>query len=138
MKKDRLLGKFIWIVVCMFSFASLGQQVGHDAENLGYWVKTLKGHSLVLIRKNAAKVLGSIADKRTIPALIESLKDPSSEVRQEVATSLGMMVDPSAIPALEAVYDRDPDQEVRKRARDAIVMINKRKEFDKAKRGGSI
>lgn len=116
------------------SFA-LADGVTHDQENLTYWLKTMKSHPLELVRKNAAKMLGSIADKRTLNVLIEGLKDPAPSVRQEVSTSLGNMVDPRAIPALEDVADRDPDPEVRKRAKNALGKIQKRKEFDKAKRG---
>lgn len=115
-----------------------GAGVSGDIEHLQYWVKIVKQHPLEMVRKCAAKMLGSMGDKRALGGLIEALKDAASPVRQEAAASLGVLVDPRAVPALEEVFDRDPDPAVRKKAQIALSQIQKRKEYDKSKKGDSI
>ena len=105
----------------------------YDAEHLQYWMRTLKSHNLESIRKSAAKMRRIMGDRRGLAGLPEGLKDPSAEVRKETVLSLGNMVDERALPALENVYDRDPDPEVRKQSQIAIQRIQKRKEFEKEK-----
>ena len=121
------------VLVCLSLRAFSATGVTYDAEHLQYWMRTLKSHNLESIRKSAAKMLGIMGDRRALAGLLEGLKDPSAEVRKETVLSLGNMVDERALPALENVYDRDPDPEVRKQSQIAIQRIQKRKEFEKEK-----
>lgn len=52
------------------------------------------------LRRNAARALGKLADRRAVPGLIECLACDDFYVREAAAQSLGMLGDRSAIPAL--------------------------------------
>lgn len=55
------------------------------------------------LRRNAARALGKIGDRRAVPALIESLNCPDFYVREAAAQALEEIGDRSAIPALLAL-----------------------------------
>lgn len=74
------------------------------------------------VRKSLAHALGSVADRRSTPALLSALKDKEAEVRGAAAVGLGRYADPSAVPFLvEALTDRDAF--VRARAAAALGTI---------------
>lgn len=52
------------------------------------------------LRRNAARALGKLGDKRAIPALLRSLACSDFYVREAAAQSLEMLGDPTAIPEL--------------------------------------
>jgi HEAT repeat protein len=58
------------------------------------------GHDDAKTRGAAAFVLGEIRDGRVVPRLRKSLRDPSAEVRYEVAASLVTIGDWDAMPVL--------------------------------------
>ncbi|WP_353961180.1 HEAT repeat domain-containing protein, partial [Escherichia coli] len=52
------------------------------------------------LRRNAARALGKLGDRRSVPGLLRSLGCTDYYVREAAAQSLGMLGDSSAIPAL--------------------------------------
>ncbi|HEY9847110.1 MAG TPA: HEAT repeat domain-containing protein [Candidatus Caenarcaniphilales bacterium] len=52
------------------------------------------------LRRNAARALGKLADRRAVPRLIQCLDCADFYVREAAAQSLGMLGDPASIPAL--------------------------------------
>lgn len=52
------------------------------------------------LRRNAARALGKLGDRRAVPGLIECLSCPDFYVREAAAQSLGMLGDPVAISTL--------------------------------------
>lgn len=55
------------------------------------------------LRRNAARALGKLADRKAVPALIHSLGCADFYVREAAAQSLETLGDPSAVPALMAL-----------------------------------
>lgn len=75
-------------------------------------------------RKDAAKDLGKLKDRRAVPALIQALKhDPEEDVREEAAEALGRIGDRSALPALRWAVRHDHEKDVRRKAEKAIDKI---------------
>lgn len=60
-------------------------------------------------RSSAARVLGQVKVKSSIPFLIEALHDGDSVVRNQAITSLGSLKSPAAIGALLDLAQRHPD-----------------------------
>ena len=52
------------------------------------------------LRRNAARALGKLGDRRAMPALIKCLDCPDYYVREAAAQALEMLGDPAAIPPL--------------------------------------
>lgn len=52
------------------------------------------------LRRNAARALGKLGDRRAVPGLIRCLECSDFYVREAAAQSLEMLEDPAAIPAL--------------------------------------
>ncbi|MBE9182138.1 HEAT repeat domain-containing protein [Oculatella sp. LEGE 06141] len=52
------------------------------------------------LRRNAARALGKLGDRRAVPALLHCLDCSDFYVREAAAQSLGMLGDPVCIPAL--------------------------------------
>jgi phycocyanobilin lyase subunit alpha len=57
------------------------------------------------LRRNAAKALGKLGDRRVIPALIRCLDCSDYYVRESAAEALEMLGDPTCIPALFKLMD---------------------------------
>lgn len=57
------------------------------------------------LRRNAARALGKLGDRRAVGPLIECLKSPDVYVREAAAQSLEMLGDPSSVPALLKLLD---------------------------------
>ncbi len=55
------------------------------------------------LRRNAARALGKLGDRRVVPGLIRCLDCPDYYVRESAAQALEQLGDPQAIPALEAL-----------------------------------
>jgi HEAT repeat protein len=56
-------------------------------------------------RWRAAHLLGGIGDRRAIPALINALRDPSSDVQYYAAWALGVLRDPQGFNPLQAILN---------------------------------
>jgi phycocyanobilin lyase alpha subunit len=52
------------------------------------------------LRRNAARALGKLGDRRAVPELLQALECPDYYVQAAAAQSLGMLGDPSCIPAM--------------------------------------
>ena len=74
-------------------FCELGEKVIH------LLLDALQGPS-ILMRQNAAKVLGRLKSPRTVESLIERLKDPAWTVRRNAVEALGRIRDNRAIESL--------------------------------------
>lgn len=57
------------------------------------------------LRRNAARALGKLGDRRAVPGLLRSLDCSDFYVREAAAQSLGMLGDPAAVPALMPLLD---------------------------------
>ena len=55
------------------------------------------------LRGGAARLLGMLANRRTLPTLHQALHDPDEWVRGEVAIAIGRICDPSSVAYLEPV-----------------------------------
>ncbi|UBF28199.1 HEAT repeat domain-containing protein [Kovacikia minuta CCNUW1] len=55
------------------------------------------------LRRNAARALGKLSDRRAVPPLIQSLECSDFYVREAAAQALEMLRDPAGIPALIAL-----------------------------------
>ena len=75
------------------------------------------------VRVQAALVLGKLADRRAVPALIQALRDENETVRGVAATSLGRIGDRSAAEALMVASTSDSSQFVREQARKALEIV---------------
>jgi len=75
-----------------------------------------------LVRVNAATELGRLRERRAVPALIESLKDPNMALRSNAAFALGEIGASEAAPRLIDLL-RDPEERVRKSVVKALGMI---------------
>lgn len=76
-------------------------------------------HELAPVRRSAALVLGSIADRWVVGRMLPSLKDPDERVREAVAKALGNIADERAAePLAESLMD--PAWRVRRAAAGAL------------------
>ena len=75
--------------------------------------------------RSAARSLGQIRSRAAVPALITALENEHnvSDVRREAAIALGLIADPSALPALQAVYSTAEDPYLSEAARMALRRI---------------
>ncbi|HEY3155381.1 MAG TPA: HEAT repeat domain-containing protein [Candidatus Eisenbacteria bacterium] len=64
-------------------------------------------------RAAAARALGLIQERASVPALVWALRDGSAAVRRQVAFALGLMGDSTASPVLALRWEREPDLGVR-------------------------
>ena len=107
-------------------------EVGVD-EHVAYWMGTVNSHPLKLIRRNAARVLGTLQNPVAIPSLIQALKDPFYGVRLEAARSLGLLGNEQALASLLDSTKTDPDILVKKAAHEAVERIKLHREVLKKK-----
>ncbi len=75
------------------------------------------------VRVQAALVLGKLADRRAVPALINALRDENESVRGVAATSLGRIGDRSAASALSNAARGDASEFVRGQAQKALDLF---------------
>jgi len=74
------------------------------------------------VRVQAALVLGKLADRRAVPALIQALSDENESVRGVAATSLGRIGDKAAANALLSATN-DSSEFVRTQAKKALELV---------------
>jgi hypothetical protein len=75
------------------------------------------------VRVQAALVLGKLADRRAVPALMQALHDENETVRGVAATSLGRIGDKSASNALMVASTSDASEFVRSQAKKALELV---------------
>jgi HEAT repeat protein len=76
------------------------------------------------VREQAVEALGALKDRRaTKPLLEQSVKDQQPQIRYECLTSLGLIGDPAAVPAL-VKGTHDHDRYVRMWAMDALCQMH--------------
>jgi HEAT repeat protein len=73
-------------------------------------------------RQAAARALGRIEERASVPGLIAALDDPEDYVRIEVIRALARLRDPEAVPRLAAML-RSDDEKVREEAVQALVVF---------------
>lgn len=95
---------------------------GYEDLRFETWANNL-GNENVLIRKSAAKHLGTLGEKRAIPYLLKAIKDDHAQVRAEICKTLGLLGDESVIERLKRIAYKDPSPKVRSSARKAIENI---------------
>jgi HEAT repeat protein len=86
--------------------------------------KKSKGGSNEFVMRAAAHSLGQIKSRSGVGVLIATLANDANDndVRREAATALGLIGDPSAVPALRAAFTSD-DPSLSEAARDALRRL---------------
>ena len=74
-------------------------------------------------RAAAARALGLVQERSTTGALVRALEDRSATVRREAAFALGLMGDTTAVPAIAARFDKEPDAGARETMVTAIGFL---------------
>lgn len=77
----------------------------------------------VAVRKKTIAALAQFRDRRAVEAMIVALADQNEEVRQSAAAGLGEVGDQRVVAQLELLADKDPSQDVRAAAAQAIQRI---------------
>lgn len=87
--------------------------------------KKSKGFAEEFVVRSAVRSLGQIGSRTSVPILISALQDEinSIETRREAATALGLIGDPSALPALQAAVATNADPYLTEAARAAIKEL---------------
>lgn len=93
-----------------------------SADRIDTLTRSLMQDPSYKVRVQAALVLGKLADRRAVPALIQALRDENETVRGVAATSLGRIGDRAAASAL-MVATRDSSEFVRAQARKALEIV---------------
>jgi HEAT repeat protein len=88
--------------------------------------KKSKSFEEEFVVRSAVRSLGQIGSRASVPTLISALQDETNsiETRREAATALGLVGDPSALPALQAAFSANADPYLSEAARAAIRQIN--------------
>jgi HEAT repeat protein len=71
----------------------------------------------------ACEALGRLRDRRAVPALRDALNGRSEIIRMSAVTSLGIIADPAAVPAVNAIMQRDGFPALRSAAALALGRI---------------
>ncbi len=110
---------FIFFLVVFF----IRQLGAWEDKRLEMWAGNLKNENS-LIRKSAAKNLGSLGQKEAVPYLVEALNDEEAEVRATVCEALGQIGDEPIKKKLKNVLYNDSSPMVKDAAKKAIDEIN--------------
>ena len=94
-----------------------------SADKIDSLTRTLMQDPSYKVRVQAALVLGKLADRRAVPALMQALHDENETVRGVAATSLGRIGDKSAANALQMAATSDASEFVRSQARKALEIV---------------
>lgn len=100
-----------------------------DDDTVGKWLPVLKSKDQ-LLREGTSQALGYLVRTReqkdkAIPALIKALKDPSKEVRRNVAEALGKIGDGRGIGPLNALLKVEKDPWVIDVTKDALLKLKR-------------
>jgi len=82
-------------------------------------------NGVVVLRRRAASALGTLADKKAVPALMKALEDPDERVRINAAVSLGLIEDKRAIPALEKALRNSKEEKAKFFIEDTLEQLRK-------------
>ena len=85
-------------------------------------------------RRNAARVLSTIGNRKSVRPLVEALSDERADVRFWVCGALGVLGNIDAIPKLTEVAGRDGSKKVKKAAKKAIEDIRMSQSSNNIKR----
>jgi hypothetical protein len=94
-----------------------------SADKIDDLTRTLMQDPSYKVRVQAALVLGKLADRRAVPALMQALHDENETVRGVAATSLGRIGDKSAANALMMSSTSDSSEFVRSQAKKALELV---------------
>ena len=94
-----------------------------SADKIDDLTRTLMQDPSYKVRVQAALVLGKLADRRAVPALMQALHDENETVRGVAATSLGRIGDKSSANALQVAATSDASDFVRSQARKALELV---------------
>jgi HEAT repeat protein len=91
--------------------------------------KKAKSAEEEFVVRSAVRSLGQIGSRTSVSTLISALQDETNsiETRREAAIALGLIGDPSALPALQAAFATNSDPYLSEAARAAIRQINRAK-----------
>ena len=87
-------------------------------------IKALQEATVPLTREILCDILGTHADKRATPVLIDALHDSTPEVRGSAADALAKVEDPQAGPALMEQFNREGDDDIRQLIAIALGAVN--------------
>ena len=107
------------LVVALLLFAAATA----SADKIDDLTRALMQDPSYKVRVQAALVLGKLADRRAVPALIQALKDENETVRGVAATSLGRIGDKSSANALMVSSTSDSSEFVRSQAKKALEIV---------------
>jgi hypothetical protein len=107
------------LVVALLLFAAATA----SADKIDDLTRTLMQDPSYKVRVQAALVLGKLADRRAVPALIQALNDENETVRGVAATSLGRIGDKSSANALMMASTSDSSEFVRSQAKKALEIV---------------
>jgi len=77
------------------------------------------------IRAGAARMLGMLDNRKSVPSLHESLQDPDDRVRGEVAIALGRICDPSSVAYLEPVLCDEGYEALAQHVKQSLVRLRR-------------
>ena len=110
-------------LLCLLCLLARAQPAG--ADEVGSLARTLRTARAEKTRLAAAVAMGRLRDHRAIVPLLRALHDSSPLVRAVAATALGQIGDADVLPSLRDMA-ADGDHSVRKRAGEAIQLIEQR------------
>jgi len=87
--------------------------------------KKSKSFEEEFVVRSAVRSLGQIGSRSSVPTLVSALQDETNsiETRREAATALGLIGDPSALPALQAAFAMNADPYLAAAARAAMKQL---------------
>ena len=89
-------------------------------------VRNHDGYYHAVVRAAAATALGKFGEVKAVDALIEGTRDAMAAASEEAVKALGLLKDPRALPALEAVVKNESGfflEHVRATAREAVQRV---------------
>lgn len=110
---------FAALVVALLLFAAAAA----SADRTDDLARALMQDPSYKVRVQAALILGKLADRRAVPALIQALHDENETVRGVAATSLGRIADKSSANALMVAASSDSSEFVRSQAKKALELV---------------
>ncbi|MBN1875175.1 MAG: HEAT repeat domain-containing protein [Anaerolineae bacterium] len=102
--------------------ASMGLSEVADHASISALIQALNDPHYT-VRQGAAYTLGQIGDPQAIDALTRLLYDPHQYPREMAAVALGEIGDAKAIDALERVVRESVDQDMQRKAQEALAKI---------------
>jgi HEAT repeat protein len=101
------------------------EQRAADRDTTGL-VPALRRDRALTTRAAAARALGLIQERTTVPALAAALGDRSATVRREAAFALGLMGDSTVVGAIALRWDREVDPGTREAMVTALGLLGAR------------